>query len=56
MMKTHKHSIRNLDRNLILDARIYALQSGETLGELINRCLEAYLFETEESEEWESAA
>lgn len=55
-MDTHKHSIRNLDRNLILEARIYALQTGQTLGEVINSCLEEYLPQTEAEEDWEQVA
>ncbi len=50
-MEHHRHTIRNLDKNLILDARIHALQTGQTLGELINDCLEFFLSEQEEADE-----
>ena len=50
-MSHHRHTIRNLDRDLILEARIYALQSGQTLGELINFILDEFLTDLEENDE-----
>jgi hypothetical protein len=55
-MDAHKHSIRNLDRDLIIEARIYALQAGLTLGELINLCVEEYLSHCHHDDDWEEAA
>ncbi len=42
-MTNARHTVRNLDRDLVLDARVYALQTGRTLGELINLSLEQHL-------------
>lgn len=42
-MATDRHTIRNLDRDLLLEARILSLQTGLTLGETLNHALEAYL-------------
>ncbi|MDU8928308.1 hypothetical protein RXV86_13005 [Alisedimentitalea sp. MJ-SS2] len=55
-MDNHKHSIRKLDKDLILEARIHALQTGQTLGELINRCIDEYLSQFGDEEVWEQAA
>jgi len=47
-MQTHRHTIRNIDPELIIEARIYALQIGLTLGELVNCSLEWYMSGDEE--------
>lgn len=50
-MTIQKHSVRNLDNDLILEARILGLQTDLTLGEIINRSLDLYLAQFDESEE-----
>lgn len=42
-MSDRRHTIRNLDPELVLEARLLAIQIGTTLGELINQGLEHIL-------------
>jgi len=44
-MAKDRHTIRNLNPELLLEARILALQTGRTLGETLNHALEYYLSE-----------
>jgi len=46
-MLIERHTIRNLDRDLLIEARIHAIQTGETLGAVINRAVEYYLYDLE---------
>lgn len=40
-MSENRHTIRNLDRNLVMEARVHALQTGRrTLGELVTDAIE----------------
>lgn len=50
-MQNHRHTIRNIDPELIMEARIYALQTGMTLGELINSSLEWFMSEDDGADE-----
>ena len=50
-----RHTIRNLDSELLLEARIHAIQNHETLGAVINRAIELYLDDSYE-EDCEEAA
>ncbi len=50
-MTTEKHSVRNLDYDLILEARIHGLRTDQTLGEIINRSLDLYLAQFDEADE-----
>jgi len=47
-MSDHRHTIRNLDRETVQNARIYALQTGRTLGELVNESLEFFMAEADD--------
>ena len=49
-MQTHRHTIRNIDPDLILEARILALQTGRTLGELVTEALEAFIDEADDDD------
>lgn len=50
-MNAQKLSVRNIDYDLILEARIHGLQTGQTLGEIVNRSLVLYLDQFDEAEE-----
>lgn len=52
-MSENRHTIRNLDRDLIIEARIHALQTGRcTLGELVTDAIELLIkYETTDCEE-----
>jgi plasmid stability protein len=40
-MSENRHTIRNLDRELVIEARVHALQTGRsTLGELVTDAIE----------------
>lgn len=47
-MQTTRHTVRNIDKELITEARIFALQTGQNLGEIINQSLVNYLYEDDE--------
>jgi hypothetical protein len=49
-MELSRHTIRNIDRELITDARILALQCELTLGDIVNRGLELAIAEAEEAD------
>lgn len=50
-MQNNRHTIRNLDRELIIEARIHVLQTGRrSLGELISDAIEL-LIENETADE-----
>lgn len=38
-----RNTIRNIDQALLLEARVLALQSDQTLGEVVTAALEFYL-------------
>jgi len=47
-MNDNRKTIRNIDPEVLLDARIYALQEGMTLGELVSESLVFYISGVEE--------
>ncbi|MEP5151841.1 hypothetical protein [Planktotalea sp.] len=49
-MQTTRHTVRNIDKELITEARIFALQTGQNLGDVINQSLENYLYEDDEGD------
>ena len=42
-MQKKRHTVRNLDPELVKEARIHAIETGQTLGDVINESLEIYL-------------
>jgi hypothetical protein len=50
-MRNHRHTVRHMDPDLILEARMLALQTGQRLGDVINEALERYLEETDLTDE-----
>ena len=46
-MSQDRKTIRNIDPDVLLEAKVYALQNGLTLGDLINRSLEFFMEEAE---------
>lgn len=56
-MKDHRHTVRHIDPDLILEARMLALQTGQRLGDVINEALELFLEEANADEDsFEEAA
>ncbi len=54
-MQENRHTIRNLDRDLIVDARIHVLQTGRrSLGELVSDAIHL-LIEQETLDEEQAA-
>jgi len=49
-MSQHRHTFRNIDQDLIRDARIHAIETEQTLGEVINAALSWYLYELDTAE------
>ena len=47
-MIQHRHTIRNIDPDLIREARIYALESECRLGDIINAALGHFLHHEED--------
>ena len=56
-MSENRHTIRNLDRELVIEARVHALQTGRRgLGELVSDAIELLIaHETEDEEDVEYA-
>ena len=50
-MVLRNYSIRNLDKSLMLEARIYAVQQGLSLGEVVNASLDEFFSEVEDEDE-----
>jgi hypothetical protein len=50
-MQNHRHTVRNIDPDLILEARMLALQTGQRLGDVINEALESFLEDTDLTDE-----
>ena len=46
-MSQQRKTIRNIDPDILLEAKIYALQHELTLGELISRSLDFFMIEAE---------
>lgn len=46
-MSYDRKTIRNIDPDVLLEARVYALQHGITLGDLITRSLDFFMEEAE---------
>jgi hypothetical protein len=47
-MGYQRHTIRHLDPDLLLEARIFALQTGQRLGDVVNQAIDFFI--SEESE------
>lgn len=47
-MSDTRHTIRNIDPETVLNARVYALQTGRTLGELVSESLEFFMAEADD--------
>ena len=43
-----KNSIRNIDPDSFLDAKLYAVETGQTLGEVISEAIDLMLHEVHE--------
>lgn len=46
-MSSDRKTIRNIDPDVLLEAKIYALQHGLSLGDLITRSLDFFMEEAE---------
>ena len=46
-MSHDRKTIRNIDPDVLLEARIFALQHNMTLGDLISRSLDFFMLEAE---------
>lgn len=46
-MSSDRKTIRNIDPDVLLEAKIYALQHGLSLGNLISQSLEFFIHEVE---------
>ena len=46
-MSRDRKTIRNIDPGVLLEAKLYALENGITLGELINQSLMFFMQEAE---------
>ena len=42
-MSQDRKTIRNIDPDVLLEAKVYALQNGINLGDLINQSLEFFM-------------
>lgn len=42
-MQTTRHTIRNIDPQLLLEARILALQTDQRLGDIVNQALDCFI-------------
>lgn len=49
-MSTARKTIRNIDPDVLLDARIYALKTERTLGELVCESLLFFMSEADDPE------
>ncbi len=47
-MNDNRKTIRNIDTNTFIDARIYALQTGRTLGEMVTDSLIFFMAEADD--------
>ena len=50
-MADNRKTIRNIDPDVLIDARVYAIQTGRTLGDLITESLEFFMAEADEEVE-----
>lgn len=50
-MDQHRHTFRNIDRDLVREARIHAIETGQSLGEVINAALGWYLYELDTAQD-----
>ncbi len=46
-MPNERKTIRNIDPDILLEAKVFALQHGLTLGDLISRSLTFFIDEAE---------
>jgi hypothetical protein len=51
IMNSSRYTIRNLDPELMLEARLLAVANRQTLGEIISEALAYYLVEDEEDDD-----
>jgi len=42
-MSQNRKTIRNIDPDVLLEAKVYALQNGITLGDMINQSLDFFM-------------
>lgn len=42
-MTQTRHTIRNIDPEIMLEARVFSVQNSQTLGETVSEALEFYL-------------
>jgi len=47
-MNPNRYTIRNLDPELMLEARLLAVQNRQTLGEIVSEALAYYLVEDDD--------
>ena len=52
-MADNRHTIRNLDKDLIVEARIYALQTGQSLGEVMNSTMDFFFANIDDTVDYE---
>lgn len=50
-MQTNRHTIRHLSPDLLMEAKILAIQSRLRLGDVINDALDTYLDEMTQTDE-----
>lgn len=57
-MADNRKTIRNIDPDVLIDARVYAIRTGQTLGDLITESLEYFMSEVDEEDltDWDQAA
>lgn len=53
-MSDNRRTIRNIDAEVIREARIYALQTNRTLGELVTESL-AFFMDEADDPAWQTA-
>ena len=54
-MSDTRKTIRNIDPEVLLDARVYALQTERTLGELVSESLAFFMAEADDPQWCEDA-
>lgn len=47
-MPDNKKTIRNIDDDIMLEARVYAIQTKRTMGELVTESLEFFMAEADD--------
>ena len=56
-MTPNRHTIRNIDPDTLLEARVFSVQNQQTLGDTVTEALEYYFsnMETEDNDAGEEA-